>query len=55
MPRKQTSDAKVEEFEALINAMVFFAGSATLRKNAIRMLYLLIFHPFWLKVKTVKQ
>ena len=55
MPRKQTADAKVEEFETLLNALVFFCGSTVLRKNAIRMVYLMVFHPLWLKVKTSKQ
>ena len=55
MPRKETADAKVEEFETLLNAMVFFCGSPILRKNAIRMLYLQVFHPLWLKVKIAKQ
>lgn len=55
MPRKQTNDSKVEEFESLLNATVFFCGSAELRKNAIRVLYLAVFHPLWLKVKTTKQ
>ena len=54
MPRKQTADAKVEEFESLLNALVFFSGSTALRKNSIRLLYLMVFHPLWLKVKTTK-
>ena len=35
--------------------MVFFCGSTVLRKNAIRLLYLMVFHPLWLKVKINKQ
>lgn len=34
--------------------MVFFCGSNVLRKNAIRLLYLMVFHPLWLKVKVSK-
>lgn len=55
MPRKETTDSKVEEFETLLNALIFFCGSPVLRKNALRMAYLLVFHPLWLKFKTTKQ
>ena len=55
LPRKSASDVKVEEFETLMNAMTFFCGSPTLRKNAMRMIYLLVFHPLWLRFKTQKQ
>lgn len=55
MPRKQTTDVKVEEFENLLNAMVFYCGSTLLRKNALRVLYLMVLHPLWLKVKISKS
>lgn len=55
MPRKQTSDSKVEQFENLLSAMIFYCGAQSLRKNAMRILYLMVFHPLWLKFKTAKQ
>ena len=55
MPRKQATDAKVDEFEQLLQAAVFFCGCPALLKNSLRLLYVMIFHPLWLKFKTTKQ
>ena len=54
-PRKETTDAKAQDFEQILNALVFFAGSPVLRRNALRTLYLAVLHPFWLKFKQSKQ
>lgn len=33
---------------------MFFSGSMSLRKHSLRLLYLIVFNPFWLKVKVSK-
>jgi hypothetical protein len=38
----------------MLNALVFFSGSQQTRKHSIRLLYLIVFLPFWLKVKVTK-
>lgn len=48
------SEEKCEKFEMLLNALTFFCGFGPLRRNSIRVLHLIIFGPFWLKVKTSK-
>lgn len=48
------SEAKVEQFETILNALIFFSGCKTLRKHAMRLLYLVVFNPFWLRVKVSK-
>ena len=44
----------LEKFESVINALVFFSGSTSLRKHSLRLLYLIVFNPFWLKVRVSK-
>ena len=54
--KKTTADnVKYEEFETILNALVFLSGSMKLRKHALRLLYALVFHPLWLRIKVTKQ
>jgi len=52
------NDAQFQEqlqFETLLNALVFFCGNSSTRKHSIRLLYLIVFLPFWLKIKVIKS
>ncbi len=44
-----------EQFESVLNALVYYAGYKPLRKHAIRLLYLIVLSPFWLRVKIQKS
>ena len=44
-----------EQFEELINAVLHFCGSKQLRANSVRLLYLMVFSPLFLKVKVTKS
>lgn len=50
----QKSEDKCEQFEKTLNALTFFSGFGTFRKHALRLLYLIVFTPFWLRVKVTK-
>jgi hypothetical protein len=50
----QSNVQQLEKFETLINSLVFFTGNQVIRLHALRLLYLIVFNPFWLKVKVTK-
>ena len=52
--KKTSADVKYEEFETILNALVFMSGSMKLRKHALRLLYAFVFHPLWLRIKVTK-
>ena len=45
----------VTEFEQLLNALVFFMGSPTLRENAILMLFVCVYQQLWIQTKVQKN
>jgi len=52
--RAFTQSKSTEKFDLLLNSLVFFLGYKQIRINCLRLLYLTVLNPFWLKVKIQK-
>lgn len=50
----QDQSQETVQFESVLNALVFMCGLTQTRKAALRLIYLIVFVPFWLKVKVTK-
>ena len=51
----ENGEVIIPKFEQLLNALVFFAGSLTLRENSLLLLYVSVYQQLWICTKIQKQ